>query len=339
MSKDYHVQDHSLLVPVLKRLVWTPVLSLVPERASANTLTLTGTFLSAIAFAITAFVSPTRLSCAVIAVLVFTYLTLDNIDGAHARRTGTSSPLGEFLDHWLDAINMAFLFVGSINTWQIPPERGVIVMVLAVLSYTLTFWEQRVTGRIHMGRMGNVEGIFTVSLFYLAGAVFGPTRVIETKLIFELTAIDLFWLSAILSTGFTTVGPIGRVASRYREVAEIVAPVVMAAIWYFGGRVEALHVLALLMVLAPALAGRMLIARVTDQRDLGPDRLVFAGVVLASAASAAFELPQETQGLMLMTIIGYAVARVTLDFVLTVRRLEDHLRPGELLAVALRPRG
>lgn len=31
---------------------------------------------------------------------------MDSIDGKQARRTGTSSPLGELFDHGCDAINM-----------------------------------------------------------------------------------------------------------------------------------------------------------------------------------------------------------------------------------------
>jgi phosphatidylglycerophosphate synthase len=37
---------------------------------------------------------------------ISTYLNLDSIDGKQARRTGTSSPLGELFDHGCDAINM-----------------------------------------------------------------------------------------------------------------------------------------------------------------------------------------------------------------------------------------
>ena len=38
------------------------------------------------------------------AVSVFIYQTLDAIDGKQARRTGTSSPLGQLFDHGCDAI-------------------------------------------------------------------------------------------------------------------------------------------------------------------------------------------------------------------------------------------
>src|SRR5688572_26784501 len=131
MSTDYHVQDQSILLPPLKRFIWGRIIPLIPDHFSANTLTILGTVLSAVAFAITVFVPATQLSCAVVGTLIFAYLTLDNIDGAHARRTGTSSPLGEFLDHWLDALNLSFLFMGCIYTWQIPDDRAVLVMILA----------------------------------------------------------------------------------------------------------------------------------------------------------------------------------------------------------------
>lgn len=40
----------------------------------------------------------------VIGLLHFTYITLDNVDGKQARRTGSSSPLGQMFDHGCDAI-------------------------------------------------------------------------------------------------------------------------------------------------------------------------------------------------------------------------------------------
>lgn len=33
------------------------------------------------------------------------YSTFDNVDGKQARKTGTSSPLGELFDHGIDALN------------------------------------------------------------------------------------------------------------------------------------------------------------------------------------------------------------------------------------------
>lgn len=42
---------------------------------------------------------------------VFVAYTLDGIDGKHARRTGTSTPLGELFDHGLDSYSSIFIMI------------------------------------------------------------------------------------------------------------------------------------------------------------------------------------------------------------------------------------
>lgn len=50
---------------------------------------------------------------AVVGLSHMTYITLDNVDGKQARRTGTSSPLGQMFDHGCDALtfNIAMITV------------------------------------------------------------------------------------------------------------------------------------------------------------------------------------------------------------------------------------
>lgn len=43
-----------------------------------------------------------------IAFVLLAYMALDAVDGKQARRTGTSSPLGQLFDHGCDAINLIF---------------------------------------------------------------------------------------------------------------------------------------------------------------------------------------------------------------------------------------
>lgn len=38
----------------------------------------------------------------------FIYQTMDAVDGKQARRTGTSSPLGQLFDHGCDAVTLFF---------------------------------------------------------------------------------------------------------------------------------------------------------------------------------------------------------------------------------------
>ena len=46
------------------------------------------------------------------AVCIFLYSTLDAIDGKQARRTNSSSPLGQLFDHGCDSFSMSFFVLG-----------------------------------------------------------------------------------------------------------------------------------------------------------------------------------------------------------------------------------
>jgi hypothetical protein len=52
-------------------------------------------------------------------VSLFCYQTLDAIDGKQARRTGTSSPLGQLFDHGCDALNTVFICTVLAAAWQL----------------------------------------------------------------------------------------------------------------------------------------------------------------------------------------------------------------------------
>lgn len=50
-----------------------------------------------------------RWACFLCALGLFIYQSLDAIDGKQARRTGTSTPLGELFDHGCDSISTGML--------------------------------------------------------------------------------------------------------------------------------------------------------------------------------------------------------------------------------------
>ncbi len=51
----------------------------------------------------------------VVGVLIFLYQTLDNLDGRQARRTGSSSALGEAFDHGADCLSATVLLCFSFS--------------------------------------------------------------------------------------------------------------------------------------------------------------------------------------------------------------------------------
>src|SRR5436190_10189796 len=110
MKVEYRVEDRSLVYGPLKRIVWTPMLRWVPLKMSANTLTLLGSLMCAVASLLLLFLPLSRAAWGVASILYFSYLCFDNLDGMHARRTSGGTPLGEVLDHWLDSINGVLMF-------------------------------------------------------------------------------------------------------------------------------------------------------------------------------------------------------------------------------------
>src|SRR5215510_11649645 len=112
MSENYRYvcEDRSLFLPYFKRYIWGPALPLVPEQVSPNTLSILGNLCSVLAFVALLLLTPGDQYLFLFpAVMTFGYLCFDNMDGMHARRTGQSSPLGEFIDHWFDSFNSDYL--------------------------------------------------------------------------------------------------------------------------------------------------------------------------------------------------------------------------------------
>ncbi|KAL5278899.1 EPT1 family protein [Megaselia abdita] len=83
------------------------------------------------------------------AVNVFSYYTLDGIDGKQARRTGTSGPLGELFDHGLDSYTTALVPIYMFSLFgskDLPPTRMFFVLWNVFLNFYLTHVEKYNTG-------------------------------------------------------------------------------------------------------------------------------------------------------------------------------------------------
>ena len=75
----------------------------------------------------------------------------DGTDGKQARRTGTSSPLGELFDHGLDSWVTLFMPLGMYNVFgrgdfSLPPWRAFYVFAGVMLTFVVTHWEKYNTG-------------------------------------------------------------------------------------------------------------------------------------------------------------------------------------------------
>lgn len=107
---------------------------------------------------------------------LFLYQTLDALDGKQARRTGSSSPLGQLFDHGCDALSTVFNVLSAAATVQVGAGyRAFIVLSSVSTTFYLAQWEEYHTGVMTCGNgwYGVTEGQLSLVLFHILAAVFG----------------------------------------------------------------------------------------------------------------------------------------------------------------------
>ena len=112
-----------------------------------------------------------------LAIAIFVYQLLDNLDGKQARRTGTSSVLGELFDHGCDAVTWALLTIIYCYLFSYGASFGSWVAVLFQLGiFTLFTFEKRFTYELRtgIGEMGTVEAHFMYMAVLFLRAFIGP---------------------------------------------------------------------------------------------------------------------------------------------------------------------
>ncbi|KAK9480324.1 hypothetical protein V1514DRAFT_194149 [Lipomyces japonicus] len=104
------------------------------------------------------------------------YSTMDNIDGKQARRTGSSSPLGELFDHGIDSLNCTL--GGLIETACMglgPTGAGAFTTLIPCLAMFFSTWETYHTHTLYLGYInGPTEGIIVAVAVMIVSAVWGP---------------------------------------------------------------------------------------------------------------------------------------------------------------------
>ncbi len=179
----YKSVNNSVINAFYKRY-WLPfVIKLVPERMSANLVSIVGDFGAWGAFLLLAGLVVGPMSVAgrqrpwlfgVAALCLFFYHTMDNLDGMQARRTESSGPLGEFVDHWFDAFNAFLVPLGlGLAFPVIPPLLVALTTLLCGLAGWLSLRTTRNTGVLVFGKFSSEEALLISYLFCLSFWILG----------------------------------------------------------------------------------------------------------------------------------------------------------------------
>ena len=284
----YTVDERSLTQNWLTQHVWVPLAMRLPGRLPPNAITLAGGVSMA-----------TSVPCVYLAlegnrwgslgtlVCTLLYLTADNVDGPHARNTDQCSRLGEFLDHWLDAINGGVLSLSVVLCLGISGPLLLAYVITITLAFFATIWEQHHTGTLHSEPLGANEGILLIcaihlTLFILPGA---------SWLQYSPGVPNIAFLLGVFSIG-GSLYTMARVLIRFRKRLVQFIPVLLmcaalvqvALLGIVDERIAAGGILAMNALFS----GALLVARIGGRHSRYRSRIVSALAVLSLVLAAVW---------------------------------------------------
>ncbi|KAI5780725.1 sn-1,2-diacylglycerol cholinephosphotransferase-like protein [Peziza echinospora] len=103
------------------------------------------------------------------------YSTMDNIDGKQARRTQSSSPLGELFDHGIDSLNCVLGGLCQAACMGLGPSKiGAFTCILPTLPMFFSTWETYHSHVLYLGYInGPTEGLIIGCLLMAASGFWG----------------------------------------------------------------------------------------------------------------------------------------------------------------------
>lgn len=197
----YNGKDDSICVKYFLRRYWDFLINYIPLNVAPNLITLIGFLFEVFSFFVSFIVSNKATqplpcwACIMNGITLHIYQTLDNLDGRQARRTGSSSPLGQFFDHGCDAITGVFEMMKVVMSFEMGNTTGsYIFIMLMAIGFFLTSWEEYIQHAFYLGYInGPDEGLLFLSIVHILAGVIPGFNKLGTHVIVQI----LFVLSAL----------------------------------------------------------------------------------------------------------------------------------------------
>lgn len=209
---NYRCVDRSVLVDPFCRYVVRWFVQWMPRAVPANLLTLGSSACMWVMLALTVTATdPAGLAPWCLA-LMAAYVIYDHADGMHSRRTGTSSPLGEFLDHYTDAFHgpitvvVMFLVAGRADS----PLLVVLVWAVALAGAAIMV-EERERKELYFGVIGPLEGMLLGLAFFASWCYPAAAGWWHAPLLGEFTIFETVMAGGALGSVGTAVGCVRRI--------------------------------------------------------------------------------------------------------------------------------
>ncbi|XP_063811018.1 choline/ethanolaminephosphotransferase 1 [Pseudophryne corroboree] len=177
----YQSCGKSLLEPLMQGF-WEWLVGQVPSWIAPNLITIIGLSINIFTTVVLACYCPTAteqaptwtyISCAV---GLFVYQSLDAIDGKQARRTNSSTPLGELFDHGCDSLSTVFVVLGTCIAVQLGthPDWMFFCCFAAMFMFYCAHWQTYVSGILRFGIFDVTEVQIFIITMHLLAVIGGP---------------------------------------------------------------------------------------------------------------------------------------------------------------------
>ncbi|XP_015744968.1 cholinephosphotransferase 1 isoform X2 [Python bivittatus] len=184
----YSASGRSLLEPPLQRY-WGWLVERTPLWLAPNAITLGGLVFNLVPLLVLMYYCPSAteeappwvfLFCAL---GLFIYQSMDAIDGKQARRTNSSSPLGELFDHGCDSISTVFIGIAACTAVRLgtDPDWLFFSSFFGMFLFYCAHWQTYVSGMLKFGKIDVTETEITVMIIFLLTS-FGGTTMWDTKI-------------------------------------------------------------------------------------------------------------------------------------------------------------
>ncbi|GLD48361.1 cholinephosphotransferase 1 [Lates japonicus] len=211
----YSASGRSLFEPPCQ-IYWNWLVQQIPTWIAPNTLTIVGLLVNILSTVVLVYYCPTATEEApswafiLSALGLFIYQSLDAIDGKQARRTNSSSALGELFDHGCDAVSTVFVAVGTCISCGIGRYSNWMFFCgfIGMFMFFCAHWQTYVSGTLRFGLVDVTEVQVAIMIMYLMSA-FGGVSLWQTTLpiiglklyAFPIMGIDTSVLSPGLHIG------------------------------------------------------------------------------------------------------------------------------------------
>eukprot|EP01104_Vermistella_antarctica_P015840 TRINITY_DN5286_c0_g1_i1.p1 TRINITY_DN5286_c0_g1~~TRINITY_DN5286_c0_g1_i1.p1 ORF type:complete len:515 (+),score=123.52 TRINITY_DN5286_c0_g1_i1:35-1546(+) len=218
----YHGTENSFSAQLILEDFWTWIVEFVPLSIAPNMLTFVGLLCNIIAYNLIAHYDPNldqeapAWTYVAVAVLIFTYQTLDNIDGKQARRTKCSSPLGELFDHVVDSMTVPMFALTTGSALGLGPHWTFLLLWGIALPFYFAHWEEYYVGELVLAKWtGPTEAQNVMMGLEVATAYFGqqtwkypvnlPYFGVTPLNVIGVTGMALLALHTVITQHFTAV--------------------------------------------------------------------------------------------------------------------------------------